>query len=415
MKIDGQKLEAVSNIPVVDFKPDPQDTTAMSPKISDMVVTSGGAVHSTGPWPKIPDCHSGAVLVMIDPVTGQTYYAGGYSRGFERPDADDCVLIALYNGVLDIPILSNIPIRGHDYPTVMIDWDDWGIPNMKLADWQALLESLRMTNMDVAIACNGGHGRTGTALAILAYLMGIETKTPIAYIRKAYCKKAVESTKQFQYIKALTECDETYLDIPKVTTYTYAGSGVKKQGTCEQCGHSFNDHGHVGCFKWDKETKSSCHCNVKGYVESSSKSGATKSDVCDACGHYKSSHVNDCCRVTFTDGLPCGCDGSGPMDLDSAQVLGAKEGYEPKQSVIDKEIAEIESGEDGPLEEALVEEIFMDEGTDAEEDADVPPDTYLNGYESFANEGGGMGRVIDAREYDSYWDGHCRVYFKEGD
>jgi hypothetical protein len=51
----------------------------------------------------------------------------------------------------------------------------------------------------VHVGCIGGHGRTGTVLsAIIAEALG--EKDAIQYVRKHYCKKAVESKAQVQFL-----------------------------------------------------------------------------------------------------------------------------------------------------------------------------------------------------------------------
>ena len=51
----------------------------------------------------------------------------------------------------------------------------------------------------VRISCQGGHGRTGTVMAV-AYGRATGSQTPIEDIRRLYCNKAVESFKQKQYV-----------------------------------------------------------------------------------------------------------------------------------------------------------------------------------------------------------------------
>ena len=50
----------------------------------------------------------------------------------------------------------------------------------------------------VHCGCIGGHGRTGTFLAALVSVFG--EKDAIQYVRKNYCKRAVESTAQVQFL-----------------------------------------------------------------------------------------------------------------------------------------------------------------------------------------------------------------------
>ena len=52
----------------------------------------------------------------------------------------------------------------------------------------------------VEIACIGGHGRTGTALACLAILDGVPRASAVAFVRTHYDQKAVETFWQRRYV-----------------------------------------------------------------------------------------------------------------------------------------------------------------------------------------------------------------------
>lgn len=58
---------------------------------------------------------------------------------------------------------------------------------------EAVLERLRAGSR-AALFCVGGHGRTGYVAACVLHRLGIEN--PIAYLRKHYSPKAVESDEQ---------------------------------------------------------------------------------------------------------------------------------------------------------------------------------------------------------------------------
>jgi protein-tyrosine phosphatase len=53
----------------------------------------------------------------------------------------------------------------------------------------------------VEIACMGGRGRTGTALACLAVLDGVHPDVAVAYVRERYSPKAVETPWQKKYVE----------------------------------------------------------------------------------------------------------------------------------------------------------------------------------------------------------------------
>lgn len=52
----------------------------------------------------------------------------------------------------------------------------------------------------VEIACAGGHGRTGTALACLAVLDGIPGREAVGYVREHYAARAVETPGQRRFV-----------------------------------------------------------------------------------------------------------------------------------------------------------------------------------------------------------------------
>jgi protein-tyrosine phosphatase len=52
----------------------------------------------------------------------------------------------------------------------------------------------------VEVACTGGRGRTGTALACLAILDGVPRASAVAFVRAHYDKHAVETFWQRRYV-----------------------------------------------------------------------------------------------------------------------------------------------------------------------------------------------------------------------
>ena len=56
----------------------------------------------------------------------------------------------------------------------------------------------------VEVACGGGRGRTGTALACIAVLDGVPAREAVAYVRKNYDPRAVEAPWQRRYVARFT-------------------------------------------------------------------------------------------------------------------------------------------------------------------------------------------------------------------
>ncbi|MBQ0985663.1 protein phosphatase [Streptomyces sp. F63] len=53
----------------------------------------------------------------------------------------------------------------------------------------------------VEIACGGGRGRTGTALACLAVLDGVRADRAVEFVRRGYDGRAVETPWQRRYVR----------------------------------------------------------------------------------------------------------------------------------------------------------------------------------------------------------------------
>lgn len=56
----------------------------------------------------------------------------------------------------------------------------------------------------VEIACGGGRGRTGTALACLAVIDGVPANRAVAFVRQHYAPHAIETPWQKRYVARFT-------------------------------------------------------------------------------------------------------------------------------------------------------------------------------------------------------------------
>ena len=110
---------------------------------------------------------------------------------------------------------------------VVVDWPDQKAAPIHPSFWVDLLAKIQSDEfqakyLDVVFCCFGGHGRTGTALASLAIVAGIyadkgvsfkndKTRVPTlaekaeVWIQHDYCKKAVESDDQTEYLACVEE------------------------------------------------------------------------------------------------------------------------------------------------------------------------------------------------------------------
>lgn len=96
-------------------------------------------------------------------------------------------------------------------------WPDWWLPadpgevREALADlWQ------RAASERVEVACSGGRGRTGTALACLAILDGVAAKDAVRYVREHYDPRAVEQLTTLSSSTPLRRPTGTSLVMPRI-------------------------------------------------------------------------------------------------------------------------------------------------------------------------------------------------------
>jgi protein-tyrosine phosphatase len=59
----------------------------------------------------------------------------------------------------------------------------------------------RATAERVEVACLGGTGRTGTALACIAILDGVPVDEAVGYVRAHYRPRAVETSAQERFVR----------------------------------------------------------------------------------------------------------------------------------------------------------------------------------------------------------------------
>ncbi|MEU9335786.1 protein-tyrosine phosphatase family protein [Streptomyces sp. NPDC048290] len=80
-------------------------------------------------------------------------------------------------------------------------WPDFRLPADRAATADALRTAWRRAATErVEVACGGGRGRTGTALACLAVLDGVPAAEAVAYVRAHYAPRAVETPWQRRYV-----------------------------------------------------------------------------------------------------------------------------------------------------------------------------------------------------------------------
>ena len=87
------------------------------------------------------------------------------------------------------------------WPYRWLRWPDFRLPFDLAAARDALTDVWeRAADQRVEVACGGGRGRTGTALACLAVLDGVAPSGAVAYVRQRFDHRAVETPWQSRYV-----------------------------------------------------------------------------------------------------------------------------------------------------------------------------------------------------------------------
>lgn len=113
------------------------------------------------------------------------------ARGLRRPlpaggEEPACGLYLLGSPPAEMP-----------WTTRWIRWGDFRLPRDGAAAVAALVElHARAEHERVEVACGGGIGRTGTALAVLARLSGVPAEGAVAWVRAHHHRRAVETRAQ---------------------------------------------------------------------------------------------------------------------------------------------------------------------------------------------------------------------------
>lgn len=90
---------------------------------------------------------------------------------------------------------------GVPWESCWLRWPDFGLPADRAQATRVLAEAWRRSEGErVEIACAGGLGRTGTALACLTVLDGVPGSEAVAFVRANYDPGAVETPWQRRFV-----------------------------------------------------------------------------------------------------------------------------------------------------------------------------------------------------------------------
>lgn len=84
-----------------------------------------------------------------------------------------------------------------------IDWPDYDVPNNFEDAYDAIIEMYERAKngKKVEVGCIGGHGRTGTVLACMGVIAGLEARKSVSFVREEYCKETIETDSQSWWVR----------------------------------------------------------------------------------------------------------------------------------------------------------------------------------------------------------------------
>lgn len=97
--------------------------------------------------------------------------------------------------------LTGKPYAPEIWKSRWVRWPDFRLPHNPAEAIAAVLDAHdRAATQRVEVACDGGIGRTGTAIALLARLAGIPAPEAVAWTRANYRPDAVETPWQRRFV-----------------------------------------------------------------------------------------------------------------------------------------------------------------------------------------------------------------------
>ena len=209
----------------------------------------------------LPACHEGNIQLC----SGPDVYLGGNAAGAKPSEWIKAhaggVLIDLAD-VMDCEVSSTYGFKLPNFHNVIqIAWHDYSVPkSLDLNDWKAIVKEIR-ERKEALVFCAGGHGRTGTLGAILAIFFQLcKPEEGIAYVRKNYCKSAVESMEQVKYIESLFG-KQTDREVKSFTSFLPTYRGVNGYGNYSDYGQ-----GKGGIIKQEPAKGDSRFIPYHGYL-----------------------------------------------------------------------------------------------------------------------------------------------------
>ncbi|QOR47288.1 protein phosphatase [Trueperella pecoris] len=139
-------------------------------------------------WPLSPG--------VIEFPSGRRVRGRSWRKAVDEP-ADLCIMLTTGVGAR----FGRPGVTSSAEETITIDWPDFRLPRRPAQAHEVLRDAWERAAAErVEIVCGGGVGRTGTALAILGVLDGMEPHAAIDFVKKNYNERSVETPAQRAFV-----------------------------------------------------------------------------------------------------------------------------------------------------------------------------------------------------------------------
>jgi hypothetical protein len=133
---------------------------------------------------------SSSTIGLVTLPDGRQVRGRGLAAG--PPSGDELPELGVY--------LTGAPHR-EAWESRWVAWPDFRLPRSSPDAVAAIHEAFeRAASSRVEIACDGGTGRTGTTLALLARLAGVPADEAVDWVRAHYRPRAVETPGQRRFV-----------------------------------------------------------------------------------------------------------------------------------------------------------------------------------------------------------------------